>query len=565
MAKIKTVNEWLGEGNDIGIDIFNKKYRFNNESFDEFLDRVSDCESDMRKLIEEKKFLYAGRILANYNTGTGQGVSNCTTLAYVEDNLDDIMNCAKDLAMSFKAEAGVGLALSKIRPKGTRVGSKDGGGVSDGIIGFMKIFSSIADNISRGNRRRGALACGLHVDHPDVVDFIRIKKNNFGNEGVIKSANLSVMITDEFMTNYINKTKYRKDFIVESTGEIVPHIVDPEMIMSEIVDHPKRAFEPGVLFVDRYNETHLFGSAIETKVFGFNACMEYFGIKNTTCLLGSLNISAFVNDNGVIDYSGIALATKIAIRGLDRVTDYGVTRNGVQAQNEISKKYRGVGLGITGLADAFVKMGIRYGSKESIKTTGHISELMKVVSLDTSIELGKELGQPSGILEYEKDPKFTGIKGLRNNSLLSIAPAGSLSAMLGVSSGIEPIFRHGYKRMTQSVDGEDTFYTVYHKASKEAMDKNNGEIPEYLVDSSEINYMDKLNIMKAVQDHVDLSISSTVNLPEETTTEIIKNVYIESWKMGLKGNTVYVDKSLEGVLNTLDKPEEVADTNDCSS
>lgn len=556
---VMKVEDWLGKENKIGIDIFNKKYRFNNETFEGFLDRVSDGDDDLRGLIRTKKFLFAGRILANYNTGTKAGTVNCITLGYVEDNLNSIMDTAKDLAMSFKAEAGVGLALSKIRPKGARIGAN---GTSDGVLGFLKIFASITENISRGGARRGASFMGLGADHPDIIDFIRLKKNNKGGEGVVLSANLSVLITDEFMTHYADGTTYHKDFIVESTGEVIEHTVDPKVIMNEIVDLPERAFEPGILFIDRFNETHLFGSVIDKYVLMVNACTEYVGIPNTSCVLGSLNIAEFVNEYGFLDTDELISAIRVAIGGLDRVVDYSMPRCGTKKQSDISMKYRSIGLGITGLADAFVKMGIKYGDKESIAITNLISKLMSMTSKDESIKMGIELGQPNGILEYESDPKFKGIKGLRNNSLLSIAPAGSLSAMLGVSSGIEPIFRHSYQRMTQSVDGNDMFYTVHHKASKDVIDANGGNIPDYLVDSSEIDYMDKINIMKAVQAHVDLSISSTVNLPKGTTVDTIKNVYVESWKAGLKGNTIYVDGSISGVLNEIDNNEE---TSDCSS
>ena len=264
-----TIEQWLGEDNKLGIDVWNKKYRFNEESFEEWLDRVSSGNQKLRKLIKEKKFLFGGRILANINTGTKQGISNCTTLGYVKDDLNDIMDTAKNLALSYKSEAGVGIALSKIRPKGAKIGEK---GVSDGVIGFLKIFNSITENISRGNQRRGAMLVGLHAEHPDIIDFINIKKKNSGATGMITSANLSVLVTDEFMRNYKNKTKYRHDFIVESTGEVIEHTVDPVMIMEAIIDTPKTSFEPGILFVDRYKEQHLFGGAYGDMELFNNAC-----------------------------------------------------------------------------------------------------------------------------------------------------------------------------------------------------------------------------------------------------------------------------------------------------
>ncbi len=263
-----TVQEWLGEDNKLSIDVWNRKYRFNNESFDEWIDRISNGNEKVRQMIIDKKFLYGGRILANLNTDNGQGLSNCTTFSYVEDSLDDIMDTAKNLAISYKKEAGVGVALSKIRPKGASIG---GHHKSDGVIGFLKIFNSVTENVKRGGSRRGAMLAGLHCDHPDIMEFIKIKKRNKGSTGEITSANLSVLITDEFMEHYMKGESYQKDFIVESTGEVIPHIVDTVAIMDAIVDTPKTAFEPGILFVDRYRENHLFGSIYKDKELFNNA------------------------------------------------------------------------------------------------------------------------------------------------------------------------------------------------------------------------------------------------------------------------------------------------------
>ena len=552
--------KWL-EGSELGYDVWEKKYRFNNESFDEWLDRLSNGDEKVRKLIEEKKFLYGGRILANLNTGNGQGLSNCTTFSYVEDSLDDIMDTAKNLAISYKKEAGVGIALSKIRPKGASIG---GNHKSDGIIGFLKIFNSVTENVKRGGARRGAMLVGLHCDHPDIFDFINIKKQNKGTDGEVTSANLSVLVTDEFMEHYIKGESYRKDFVVEATGEVIPHIVDTVKIINAIVDTPKTAFEPGIIFVDRYKEGHLFGSVYGDKELMCNACSEFYGAKGTVCLLGSINLSSYVVEdfgNTYFDFDEFSKDVKICIKALDKAHDYGIGKNGLKIQNDRAEQYRGIGLGIMGLADMFIKLGIRYGSKESVILSEKIAKIMRESSIEESIQLGKELGQPKGVLEDEKKLEAMGlpyIKGLRNNSLLSIAPAGSISLIANVSTGIEPVFRTSYVRKTESLNNTDTYYTVYHKAIQDVIDRF-GYKPDYCIDTRDITVHEKVDVIAAWQKYVDLSISNTTNFKENATVEEIRELYRYGWEKGVKGLTVYVDGSIEGVLNDVGKKEETTE------
>jgi len=557
-----TVQEWLGEDNKLSIDVWNKKYRFNNESFDEWIERISNGEEKVKQLILDKKFLYGGRILANLNTDNGQGLSNCTTFSYVEDSLDDIMDTAKNLAISYKKEAGVGVALSKIRPKGASIG---GHHKSDGVIGFLKIFNSVTENVKRGGARRGAMLAGLHCDHPDIMDFIKIKKGNKGDGGEITSANLSVLITDEFMEHYMKGESYQKDFIVEATGEVIPHTVDTVAIMNAIVDTPKTAFEPGILFVDRYRENHLFGSIYNDKELFNNACSEFIGVKGTVCLLGSMNLSAYVKEefgHSFFDFETFGEDVKTAIFALDKAHDYGIGKNGLQIQNDRAEKYRGIGLGIMGLADMFMKLGIRYGSEESVELSEEIAKLMRDKAIKESQYLGQLYGQPEGILEDEKRMEELGvpyIKGLRNNSLLSIAPAGSISLLLNISTGIEPIFRMSYTRKTESLNNTNTYYEVFHKPIQDIIDKF-GYKPDYCIDTRDVSVEEKVDVISAWQKYVDLSISNTTNFKEEATVEDIKKLYIYGWQQGVKGLTVYVDGSIEGVLNEVNpnkKKEEI--------
>lgn len=556
-----TIQEWLGEDNKLGIDVWNRKYRFKEESFDEWLDRISDGNQKIRQMIIDKKFLYGGRILANLNTETKQGISNCTTLGYVEDSLEQIMDVSKELAMSYKSEAGVGIALSKIRPRGAKIGEK---GVSDGVIGFLKIFNAVTANVSRGNQRRGALFCGLHCDHPDIMEFIKIKKENKGANGEITSANISVLVTDEFMEHYVKGESYKKDFIVEDTGEVIPHVVNTVEIMNAIIDTPKTAFEPGIIFVDRLKEGHLFGGVYNDKELMMNACTEFYGKKGTVCLLGSMNLSAYVKEefgHSFFDFKTFGEDVKVAIDALDKAHDYGVGRNGIRLQDERAYTHRGLGLGIMGLADMFMKLGIKYGSHESVELSEKIAKLMRNKAIEESQYLGQLYGQPMGVIEDEKRMSELGIphiKGLRNNSLLSIAPAGSISLLLNISTGIEPVFRTSYIRKTESLMDEDKYYEVFHKPIQDIVDKF-GYQPDYCIDTRDVSVEEKVDIIAAWQKYVDLSISNTTNFKDSATVEEIKNLYTYGWKKKVKGLTVYVDGSIEGVLN--DKIETIDSSN----
>lgn len=559
--------EWLGEKNELGLKIWNEKYRYKGESFSEFIKRVSSGDKEMADMLVNKDFLFGGRILANLNTGSKQGISNCVTVGYVEDNLDSIMDTAKDIAMSFKKEAGVGVCFSKVRPKGAKIGEF---GVSDGVIGFMKIFSEIADNISRGGARRGAILMGLHADHPDVMEFIKIKKNNTGSTGEIKSANLSVLVTDEFMRCYLDcrygtgNGKYRKDFVVESTGEVIPHVVDTVKIMDAIIDKPEKAFEPGILFVDRFTEGHLFGKLYNEYEMFTNACSEFYGTDGTVCLLGSMNVANFVK-YGAFDRFRFEKCVRTAIRHMDQAHDYGIGRNGVQIQNDKAEDYRGLGLGIMGLADLFINLKIKYGSEESIKLAREVTRIMRVSAIKESQELALQYGIPEGIMElYEKADDLEvklPVSKLRNNSLISIAPAGTIATMLGISTGIEPVFRAEYVRTKENrVTGEKEDFIVRHKAIDDYMTRMHyDKLPAHCIDSTQVDPIDKIKILAAIQEYTDLSISNTTNFPKGTCVDEIKDMYIEAWKLNVKGVTCYVDKSLDGVLNEVPKENKEKD------
>ena len=303
--------------------------------------------------------------------------------------------------------------------------------------------------------------------------------------------------------------------------------------------------------------------------------------KHGACNLASLNLSEFVNkpftDESYFDYESFSEAVKIAIRGLDEVLDENMNNHPLKEQREMAYNYRNVGLGIMGLADCLIKLGITYGDIESITLMDNIMHVMFASSVIASVNLAKVKGAFS-----KYNPKLldsTIIKnhftneqldeigattyGLRNCSLLSIAPTGSLGTMLNISTGCEPIFAMSYTRKTESLNNnQDKYYKVYTGIAKEYIDKFGGELPDYFVESKDINWKDRVDMQSILQKHVDTAISSTINLPNEITVDEIETLYLYAWEKKLKGITIFRDGCKRvGILSTSSHDEDDENVN----
>lgn len=568
MSKYQTVKEWLGKDNALGIDIWTKKYQYNNESFPEWLRRVSGGDDEVAKLIEDKKFLFGGRTLANRGTGKKGSFSNCYSRGFVEDDLDDIMRANTDIARTFKAQGGQGISLSKLRPKGC--GINHGQFASDGIVPFMEVYNRTTESISQGGSRKGALIMSLDIWHKEAAQFITIKSE----EGRIQKANLSLEIDDEFMecvkkyyeTGEIVKKEITRDYEGNKvTYEVVP-IELYKLMMKTAYDWA----EPGCIFVNPFRNFNLMEFCDDYNIECCNPCGEQPLAKNSACNLASLNISEFVNDeftaNATFDYDAFSKAVKIAIRGLDDVLDENMNNHPLKEQREMAYNYRNVGLGIMGLADCLIKLGITYGSKKSIEAMDDIMNTMFKSAVIASVNLAKDKGAfpkyNSKLLEStiitnhftskELDEIGATTYGLRNCSLLSIAPTGSLGTMLNISTGCEPIFAMSYTRKTESLNNnQDKYYKVYTGIAKEYIDKFGGELPGYFVESKDINWKDRVDMQSILQKHVDTAISSTINLPNKITVDEIETLYLYAWEKKLKGITIFRDGCKRvGILST---------------
>lgn len=548
------VTEWLGSENTLGIDIWNRKYRYNNEDFESWLNRVSGGNQEVKRLIREKKFLFGGRTLANRNTGKKGSYSNCYSIGYVPDSLDGIMQVAKDIALTYKHQGGQGLSLSKIRPKGTKINNQF---ESDGIIPFMKIFNQVTDSISQGGSRKGALLMSLDVWHKEIENFIDIKTK----EGSITKANLSVEIDDIFMQavkKYYDTGEIVKVHIVkEYEGNIVEYDVIPIEIYKKIIQNAYDWAEPGVILTNRFRNYNLMEFDDEYKIVTANPCGEQPLPKHGACNLGSMNLSAYVlnpyTKDAYFDMESFCKDVAIAIEGLDEVLEEGMNLHALPEQREMVKNYRNIGLGIMGLGDMFFKLGVKYGSQKSKELLDTIMHNMFRSAVLASSELARRKGtfpkytekifESTIIKNHFNEDEIQKLKkyGLRNCSLLSIAPAGSIGTMLNITTGIEPAFEIKFKRKTESLHkDEEVYYDVFINSAKEYMEINNTDVlPDYFVTTNEIHWKDRIDIQAIAQNHVDTAISSTINLPEETTIEEIEQLYLYAWEKGLKGVTIF--------------------------
>ncbi len=573
-----TIQEWLGD-NQLGIDIWEKKYRYNNESFDEWLDRVSGGDEDVRKLIKEKKFLFGGRTLSNRGTGKKGSFSNCYSNGYVDDDLTDIMKTNTDIALTFKAQGGQGISLSKLRPKGC--GINHGQFASDGIVPFMEMFNRTTESISQGGSRKGALIMTLDIWHKEAEDFIKIKSE----EGKIQKANLSLEIDDEFMECV--KKYYETGEVVTKTinrsyeGNEVTYEVTPIKLYKLMMKKAYDWAEPGCLFTNRFRNYNLMEYCDDYQIISCNPCGEQPLPKYAACNLGSINLSEFVVNSfkgtAFFDTAGFIQAVKTAIRGLDTVLDENLNNHALSEQRKMAMNYRNVGLGVMGMHDMLIKLGMKYGSHESIKFIDSLMDLMFRSAVIESSILAKEKGAfpaynkdllKSKILkEHFTDNEIISLEidkyGLRNCSLLSIAPTGSLGTMLNVSTGCEPLFALYYNRKTESLNGNtEKTYKVYTGVAKEYVNKYDDKLPDYFITSADISWKDRIDMQSVLQKHIDTAISSTVNLPNSISKEEIEHLYLYAWEKGLKGVTIFRNGCKRAGILTTDISKKSDDSND---
>lgn len=552
-----TEQEWL-KNNQLSLDIWNNKYRFETETFEEWLDRVSAGNQEVRTLIKEKKFIFGGRILANRGlnkTGKKITLSNCYVIPEPEDNLESIFDCAAKLARTYSYGGGCGVDVSKLRPKGAPV--NNAARSTSGTTSFMDFFSYVTGLIGQEGRR-GALMLSIDCTHPDLEEFINLKSDL----DLCTKANISVRVSDAFMQAVVSNSDWELHF--ESKHGSISKTVKAKEIFKLLAKRNWEMAEPGILYWDNIINYNMLNTDPNFKFAGVNPCAEEPLPAGGSCLLGSINLAEFViepfSSSAHIAYEKLEEAVAIAVRALNQVLLEGMDLHPLEIQRKSVYNWRQIGLGTMGLGDMLIKLGIRYGSPESIDCINSVFKFIAVTAVETSLQLAKiegcypmcnkealaessfikALELPINVIEDIK--KF----GLFNSQLLTCAPTGSIGTMFQISTGVEPNFAFHFNRRTVSLNSEETTYTVdadiveqykeYHKISGEYM------LPKEFVTSAEIKPLDRIKVQAALQKWIDASISSTINLPESTTIEEVFDIYVEAWEHNLKGVTIWRDK-----------------------
>lgn len=544
------LDQWIKT--DLGKEIWSRKYQVGDETFEEWLDRVSNHNEQVKQLIRERKFLFGGRILAARGvTDRKVTYSNCYVLPQVGDSIEEIYDTNKYLARTFSYGGGCGIDISLLRPKGSPV--NNAAMTTTGAVSFMETFNNTSQTIGQKGRR-GALMISMDVNHAEIEDFINAKTQN----KKLEQCNISVRTDKSFM------------------DKVIAGDENANNLMYKLAENNWDWGEPGMLFWDNINKHTLLSEYIKNGEFqfaGVNPCAEEPLPPGGSCLLGSLNLSEFVNDpfgkKPAFNLPEFRKAINIAIDALNEVLDEGLKLHPLQIQRDSVGDWRQIGLGIMGFADTLVKLRIPYGSKRCMNLINVIGKELVNTGLQQSAILA---GSKGPFAKYNKDYilNSTFIKrgcitektkdliklyGLRNSQLFTIAPTGSIGTMLGVSTGVEPIYDvNGYTRTTKSLQDEETTYTEYPSIIQQAIladDINmTTDKPAYIVGAKDLDYIERVTVQATWQKWIDASISSTVNLPVDATVDDVFKLYVAAHELGCKGVTVFREGCKRaGILN----------------
>ncbi len=509
--------------------------------------------------LSDFKFLPAGRITAGAGTERSVTLFNCFVMGTIPDSMGGIFDMLKEAALTMQQGGGIGYDFTTIRPKGAKV--KGVAADASGPLSFMDVWDAMCRTIMSAGSRRGAMMATMRCDHPDILDFITAKRD----PARLRMFNVSVLVTDAFMDAV--KSDGSWDLVFE--GEVFQTMKAIDL-WDQIMSSTFEFAEPGVIFIDRINKANNL-SYCET-IAATNPCGEQPLPPYGACLLGSINMARLVSKpfakGANLDEAGMADLVATAVRMMDNVVD--ASRFPLEAQRREAEAKRRIGLGVTGLADALLMVGLRYGSEEAAAQTETWMHQIARAAYLASVELAKEKGAfplfdaegylASGAMQQMDADVRDAIAehGIRNALLTSIAPTGTISLYAGnVSSGIEPVFAYAYTRKVLQKDGSKTEEEVIDYAVQMWRDKmGDAELPDYFVNAQTLAPLEHVRMQAAAQKWVDSSISKTINCPEDISFEAFKDVYMAAWDQGCKGCTTYRPNAVTGSVLSVSSESE---------
>lgn len=540
---------------------------------DEWRDRFRTILSDFR-------FLPGGRILASAGTSRRATLFNCFVMSPLEDSIQGIFNALREAMLTLQAGGGIGVDFSNLRPAGALAAAS--GGVASGPVSFIKVWEMASAVLESHNLRRGAMMATLRCDHPDIEAFIEAKIP----VGTFPHFNFSVAVTDEFMRALDEDGPWPLVFPLGQhpvpvggevceriwAGDAAPQLclvhrrIPARSLWNKLLEAELLSAEPGVLFIDRINRANnlWYCERISTT----NPCGEVPLPPYGGCNLGSINLTRFVQhpfaEHPNVDWAGLKAVASIATRFLDNVHNISVFP--LKAQEKTVRASRRIGLGITGLADMFVMLGLRYGSQASLDLTREIMGSIRDTAYRMSIELAQEKGAFPEFdkIRYGASPFVLDLSheiqdmiaqhGIRNSHLLAVAPAGSISLLANnVSSGIEPIFALNAVRSVRGADGQTVTFQVDDAAVRQYIELHGPKapLPAHLAQAIDVSAEDQVRMTSTVQSCVDGAVAKTVHLPRDAGTHELDLVMLQAWELGLKGCAVFQEGSRDGEAVTV--------------
>jgi ribonucleoside-diphosphate reductase alpha chain len=518
-------------------------------------------ENEFYGALEDFKFLPAGRITAGAGTARKVTLFNCFVMGTIPDSMGGIFDMLKEAALTMQQGGGIGYDFSTIRPKGALVTGVAAD--ASGPLSFMDVWDSMCRTIMSAGSRRGAMMATMRCDHPDIEDFITAKSD----AARLRMFNVSVLVTDPFM----EAVKANGSWDLVFDGKVYQTVKARDLwnkIMRSTYDYA----EPGVIFIDRINKANNLGYC-ET-IAATNPCGEQPLPPYGACLLGSINLARLVKDpfeaGADLDVDGLSKLVATAVRMMDNVVDASEFPLPQQAQEAQAK--RRIGLGVTGLADALLMTGLRYGSDEAARQTDRWLHAIARAAYLASVELAKEKGAfplfdadpflaSDAMMQMDEDVRDEiRTHGIRNALLTSIAPTGTISLYAGnVSSGIEPVFAYAYTRKVLQKDGTRTEEEVVDYAVQMWRDKyGEADLPDYFVNAQTLAPLDHVKMQAAAQKWIDSSISKTINCPEDISFDDFQGVYMQAYETGCKGCTTYRPNDVTGSVLSVSESSEAA-------